>query len=104
MALQEAFAATMFGIAPRFQRAILLYGQAGTGKSQALAVLRALLPPKALCTIPPDRWGARLQHSGMVGRTHNKFGRLSCRQRECDLVDTGRRSVIKKKSNTYTNT
>src|SRR3546814_1119241 len=51
MALQEAFAATMFGIAPRFQRAILLYGPAGTGKSQVLEVLRALMPPKDICKI-----------------------------------------------------
>src|SRR3546814_8249705 len=76
MALQEAFAATMFGIAPRFQRAILLYGPAGTGKSQALEVLRALMPPKAICTISPDRWGARFQLSGMVGRTLNICGEL----------------------------
>src|SRR3546814_15075365 len=86
MALQEAFAATMFGIAPRFQRAILLYGPAGTGKSQALEVLRALMPPKAICTISPDRLGARFQLSGMVGRTLNICGALpigsaSCRDR-----------------------
>jgi len=76
MALQEAFAATMFGIAPRFQRAILLYGPAGSGKSQALEVLRALMPPKAICAISPDRWSARFQLSGMVGRTLNICGEL----------------------------
>src|SRR3546814_3008060 len=56
--------------------AILLYGPAGTGKSQALEVLRALMPPKAICTISPDRWGARFQLSGMVGRTLNICGEL----------------------------
>src|SRR3546814_3495660 len=43
MALQEMFAATLFKIAPRYQRAFLLYGRAGTGKTQILKVLRAML-------------------------------------------------------------
>lgn len=76
MALQEAFAATMFGIAPRFQRAFLLYGKAKTGKSQALEVLQAMMPPKAICTLSPERWGQRFQLSGMVGRTLNVCGEL----------------------------
>src|SRR3546814_10248310 len=34
------------------------------------------MPPKAICTISPDRWGARFQLSGMVGRTLNICGEL----------------------------
>lgn len=75
-ALQEAFAATMFGIAPRYQRAILLHGKAGTGKTQALEVLKSMMPPAAICAISPDRWGQRFQLSGMVGRTLNVCGEL----------------------------
>ena len=75
-ALQEAFAATMFGVAPKFQRAILLYGKAGTGKTQALEVLRAMMPPAAQCSIPPTLWGERFQLTPMVGKTLNLCGEL----------------------------
>src|SRR3546814_9108068 len=39
MALQEMLAATLFKIAQRYQRAFILYGRAGTGKTQILKVL-----------------------------------------------------------------
>lgn len=76
-ALQEAFAATMFGNACDFQRAILLFGQAGTGKSTVMNVLQAMMPPEAVCSIPPHNWGQRFVLSGMVGRTLNCCGELS---------------------------
>lgn len=75
-ALQEAFAATMFGIAPKFQRAFLLHGKAGSGKTQALEVLRAMMPPSATCSIPPTLWGERFQLAPMVGKTLNICGEL----------------------------
>lgn len=80
MALQEAFAATMFGIAPMFQRAILLYGKAGTGKSQALEVLRAMMPPSAVSSVSPHIWGERFALSDMVGKTLNVCGELPEKQ------------------------
>jgi putative DNA primase/helicase len=76
MALQEAFAATMFGIAPKFQRAFLLHGKAGSGKTQALEILRAMMPPSASCSIPPTLWGERFQLAPMVGKTLNICGEL----------------------------
>jgi P4 family phage/plasmid primase-like protien len=76
MALQEAFAATMFGIAPKFQRAFLLHGKAGSGKTQALEVLRAMMPPAATCSVPPTLWGERFQLGPMVGKTLNICGEL----------------------------
>jgi len=76
MALQEAFAATMFGVAPKFQRAFLLHGKAGSGKTQALEILRAMMPPAASCSIPPTLWGERFQLAPMVGKTLNICGEL----------------------------
>lgn len=76
MALQEAFAATMFGIAPSYQRAILLFGKAGTGKSQALDVLRAMMPPAAVSSVSPHIWGERFALSDMVSKTLNICGEL----------------------------
>lgn len=75
-ALQEAFAATLFGVAPQYQRAILLYGKAGTGKSQALEVLRALMPPGAIASVGPGKWGERFALSSLVGKTLNVCGEL----------------------------
>lgn len=75
-ALQEAFAATMFGLAPKFQRAFLLHGRAGSGKTQALEVLRAMMPPAAQCSIPPTLWNERFQLAPMVGKTLNLCGEL----------------------------
>jgi len=76
MALQEAFAATMFGIAPKFQRAFLLHGKAGSGKTQALEILRAMMPPAASCSVPPTLWNERFQLAPMVGKTLNLCGEL----------------------------
>jgi putative DNA primase/helicase len=76
MALQEAFAATMFGIAPRFQRAILLHGKPRTGKTQALEVLKSMMPPASRCSVPPTLWNERFQLSAMIGKTLNVCGEL----------------------------
>jgi P4 family phage/plasmid primase-like protien len=75
-ALQEVLAATMFGIGPRYQRAILLYGPGGTGKSQLLDILRAMMPENAVCALPPHKWGERFDLNGMVGKVLNVCGEL----------------------------
>lgn len=75
-ALQEAFAATMFGIAPQYQRAFLLHGKPKTGKTQALQVLEAMMPSDARCSIPPALWSERFALSQMVGKTLNVCGEL----------------------------
>lgn len=52
-ALREAFAVTIFGYGPSFARAILLYGIAGSGKSQLLNVISHLLPQEVISCVPP---------------------------------------------------
>ncbi len=52
-ALQEAFAVTIFGYGPSFARAVLLYGIAGSGKSQVLTVLSNLLPTEVTSCVTP---------------------------------------------------
>jgi putative DNA primase/helicase len=75
-ALQEAFAATMFGISWKYQRAILLYGQAQSGKTQALNVLRSMMPPNSQSSVPPTMWGERFQQAPMVNKALNICGEL----------------------------
>lgn len=74
--LQEMFAATMFRLAPRYQKAFLLFGRAGTGKSQLLNILRAVLPTNAVAQLGPNEWGERFALTDLVGRAANICGEL----------------------------
>lgn len=70
--LQEFFGASICGLAPRFQKCLVLHGPGGNGKSQVLAVLEGLLPPNTVVHIPPSRfeeeyWLAKLA-GGFSGR------------------------------------
>jgi putative DNA primase/helicase len=76
MALQEMFAATLFKMAPRYQKAFLLFGRAGTGKTQVLNVLKALLPPAAIATLSPEHWNERFALTDLVGKAANICGEL----------------------------
>jgi P4 family phage/plasmid primase-like protien len=75
-ALQEVMAATMFGMGPKYQRAILLYGKGGTGKSQVLDILRSMMPENAVCALPPHKWSERFALTSMVGKVLNVCGEL----------------------------
>lgn len=75
-ALQEVMAATMFGIAPQYQRAVLLYGRGKTGKSQVLEILESMMPRNAVGSLPPHRWGERFALTGLVGKVLNVCGEL----------------------------
>lgn len=55
-ALREAMAVTIFGKATSFQRAFLLMGVAGAGKSVILSVLQELVPASVRCSSRPDTW------------------------------------------------
>jgi P4 family phage/plasmid primase-like protien len=74
--LQEMFAATLFRIAPRYQRAFLLFGRAHTGKTQIINVLRALLPPQGIASLGPQKWDERFTLVDLVGKAANICGEL----------------------------
>jgi P4 family phage/plasmid primase-like protien len=76
LALQEMFAATLFGVATQYQRAFLLFGRAGTGKTQVLNVLRAMLPPDATASLGPQHWGEKFCLVDLIGKTANICGEL----------------------------
>lgn len=77
IALQKAMCATLLGMAPKLQRAVLLIGAARSGKSQVLKIMRGLLPPEAICNIPPDTWGDKFMPAGFIGKLLNVAGELS---------------------------
>lgn len=70
-ALQEAMAATLFGKATDYQRAFLLVGKAGTGKTVLLDIIQSLLPPAAICSLSPEEWGKQFAQTTLVGKIGN---------------------------------
>lgn len=73
---QEAAAASLFGLLPNYQAAVLLHGRPSTGKTVLLSIFRALLPPEAISDVGPTRWGERFALSGLVGKVLNVCGEL----------------------------
>lgn len=76
LALQEAMAATMFGLGTKYQRAILLHGKPKTGKSQMLEIMQAMMPPTSRCAVPPSDWNDKFACVTMIGKTLNVAGEL----------------------------
>lgn len=76
LALQEALAVTLFGMGPRFQRAILLEGAAKTGKSQLLKIVSSIVPDDARAVCPPDAWGDKFLTVEMNNKILNVAGEL----------------------------
>lgn len=69
--LQELFAASIFGIAPNYQRAFLMYGRPGTGKTQILRILRSMLPPDGIADLGPEHWGKQFALTQIIGKVVN---------------------------------
>lgn len=76
-ALQEAFCVTLFGLGPRYQRAILLQGAPKTGKTQLLRIVESLVPAEGKCTVPPEVWGDKFMPAQMAGKILNVVGEMS---------------------------
>lgn len=76
-ALQEALCVTLFGMGPRFQRAILLKGVAKSGKSQLLKIALSLVPDNAKSFVPPNEWADRFMPTQMNEKLINVCGELS---------------------------
>lgn len=75
-ALQEFLAASLFGIAPQFQKALLLFGRSGAGKTVLLNIFRSLLPPDGVSDLGPEQWGERFGPTALVGKIINICGEL----------------------------
>lgn len=76
-AVRESIAATMFGIAWKFQRAICCFGVAGTGKSVMLDIMQGLMPKNAVCSVKPGDWDDTFLPAMMHGKLMNRAGELS---------------------------
>ena len=54
--VQEQIAASLFGVAPSFNRALILYGPGGCGKSTLLNIISAAFPEGSVSAIQPQNW------------------------------------------------
>lgn len=91
-ALQEALTVTLFGLGPRYQRAILLQGAPKSGKSQLLKVAQSLVPDSARSAVPPNEWSDKFLPTQMYEKIINVAGELSEKktvdgQRFKDIID-----------------
>jgi P4 family phage/plasmid primase-like protien len=77
LALQEMLGVSLMGMAPRFQMAFLLFGQAGAGKSVLQAIMRGLMPFGSSSAIVPSDWSDRFLPAEMFGKVVNFAGELS---------------------------
>lgn len=75
-ALREAMAVTYFGIGPSFARAILLYGIAGSGKSQLLEIVKRLLPPSVVSYVTPYKFDDKFEVTELSKSLLNICGEL----------------------------
>lgn len=76
-ALQEAIAATMFGIATQFQKAFCLFGVSGSGKTTTIDIVKALIPDEGRCSVRPAQWDDKFSPAAMEGKLMNFAGELS---------------------------
>lgn len=76
-AIQEMMGAAMFGVAPLYQKAFLLFGQPGSGKSVMSTIFRGLCPEGSISSVPPHDWADRFLPAEMYGKVINFAGELS---------------------------
>lgn len=85
MLVLEFIGMALLGCAPRFERALLLSGKPGSGKSTLITVIRALFPPASRAAVPPQKMGHPFEAHDLHCARINLASDLPDR----DLVDSG---------------
>lgn len=76
-ALREAMCATFFGMGTSFARAILLYGIAGSGKTQLLEIIKHLLPDGVVSYVTPYKFDDKYEVTELSRSLLNVCGELN---------------------------
>lgn len=69
--LAEFVGACLMGIAPRYEKAVILEGVGSNGKSVFLKVISELFPEGSICTIPLERFSEPSYIAALVGKRAN---------------------------------
>lgn len=75
--LRQVMGATMFGLGPSFQRAVLLFGIGQSGKTQLLRIVEGLLPETAVSYISPYDFADKFKPAELAHSLMNVCGELS---------------------------
>ena len=74
--LQEFCGAMIFGIATRFQQALLLVGDGSNGKGVTFKVIEALMPPGSACSVAPQEMSNEYYRAKIMGKLVNMVAEL----------------------------
>ena len=74
--LQEFGGATLMGLAPRYQKALILLGPGGSGKSTAAKVIEGVLPKGTTCAIAPQTLDDEYRLALLAGKLLNVVSEL----------------------------
>jgi P4 family phage/plasmid primase-like protien len=69
--LQEFIGASLFGMAPGFQKCLVLYGEGNNGKSQVLTIARSVFPEGPAVSLSPQQWEERFRLERLCGALAN---------------------------------
>lgn len=72
----EAVGATIFGLTPGLQVAVLMLGRERSGKSLLQRVLEAIFPAEAVCAVSPASWSSDYFLAALAGKRINLVGEL----------------------------
>lgn len=74
--LRQVIGSTMFGFGPSFNRAVLLYGVGGSGKSQLMTIVRKLLPKEVVSVVSPYDFADKFKVTMLCDARLNVCGEL----------------------------
>lgn len=74
--LQEFTGAALLGIAPSYQRCLVLHGEKFTGKSTVIDVLAAAMPAGSTTAVAPQTWGSDYAMAELAGKLLNTVSEL----------------------------
>ena len=82
--LQEWVGAALFGLAPRYETAVIFLGAGANGKSTLAGAIEGLFPAGSTRAVPPQRWSEDQHLAQLAGATLNVVGEMP----GADLVST----------------
>lgn len=70
-AIQEHAGASLFGIAPKYRRALVFYGDGANAKSTIAKVVAGSMPPGSTSAVEPQSWGQEYRRALLAGKLLN---------------------------------
>ncbi|MDB4996726.1 MAG: hypothetical protein JWM74_4158 [Myxococcaceae bacterium] len=82
--LQEFCGASLLGIAPKYQRCVVLTGEGANGKSTFINTISSVMPPGATSAIAPQTWDNEYRRAMLAGKRLNLVSELP----EADILSS----------------